>query len=189
MDPTDRALIDGTLAGDLSSFDALMRRHERPVYRVCLLFGRTKENALDLSQEVFMKAYRHLGAFRGGSAFRTWILRIAYNEGLSWARARHRRGDTGGSDALDTLSAAPATAASQERALLDRERALILTRKIGELNPRQRMAITLRYFRQMPLREIADVLQCSEGNVKNMLFRSVRKLRDSLAGSGLEEWT
>ncbi|HXI03842.1 MAG TPA: sigma-70 family RNA polymerase sigma factor, partial [Candidatus Saccharimonadales bacterium] len=72
---------------------------------------------------------------------------------------------------------------------LDQERALILTRKIGELNPRQRMAITLRYFRQMPLKEIADVLQCSEGNVKNMLFRSVRKLRDSLAGSGLEEWT
>ena len=185
MDRTDRALIDEALAGRLESFDALMQRYERLVYRVSALYGGTRENALDISQNVFLNCFRHLPAFRGDSAFKTWLLRIAYNEGLNWVRTRQRHGQT---EALDAKSALLSDGPAQERDLVAQERRSVLMQKLDELNPRQRTAITLRYFRQMPLREIADVLECSEGNVKNMLFRSVRKLRQSMAGSGIEGW-
>lgn len=189
MERTDRALIEETLAGELSSYDELMRRYERAVYRVCLLYGGSKENALDISQNVFLKCYRSLEAFRGDSTFKTWLTRIAYNEGLNWLRTRKRKGEH---EELDEHAAGrfPETASlpGQERELMERERKTILFQKLDELNPRQRTAVTLRYFKQMPVREIAQVLQCSEGNVKNMLFRSVRKLRQALAGSGIEEW-
>jgi RNA polymerase sigma-70 factor (ECF subfamily) len=185
LDRTDRALIEESLAGRLESFDALMQRYERLVYRVSVLYGGNRENALDISQNTFLKCYRHLRAFRGDSAFKTWLLRIAYNEGLNWVRSRQRHGETEELDAESTpLPGAPAP----ERDLVAQERRTALMQKLDELNPRQRTAVTLRYFRQMPLREIADVLECSEGNVKNMLFRSVRKLRQSMAGSGIEGW-
>lgn len=190
MDRTDAALIRETLAGELSSFDELMRRHESLVYRVGLLYGGTKENALDITQNVFLRCYRSLASFRGDSAFRTWLLRIAYNEGIGWVRSRGRRAarEAPGEAAVD-VARGEAGRLPQERDLMEKERRSILMRKLDELNPRQRTAVTLRYFRQMPLREIAEVLQCSEGNVKNMLFRSVRKLRESLEGSGIEGWT
>ncbi len=189
MEREDRVLIEETLAGRLESFDALMRRYEGLVYRVCLLYAGRKDEALDLTQEVFLKVWRSLGSFRGDSAFRTWLLRIAYNEGLTCVRSRSRRKDADGGGEIDELPAASAQASSQEKDLMARERRTILFEKLDELNPRQRTAVTLRYFRQMPLSEIATVLDCSEGNVKNMLFRSVRKLREALAGSGIEGWT
>ncbi len=194
MEREDRALIEEALAGRLESFDALMRRHEGLVYRVCLLYAGRKDEALDLTQEVFLKVWRSLGSFRGDSAFRTWLLRIAYNEGLTWIRTRGRRWgkEDLGVTPIDEIEARvpdSGAAPSQERRLMEHERRTILLEKIEELNPRQKTAVTLRYFKQMPLSEIATVLECSEGNVKNMLFRSVRKLRESLAGSGIEGWT
>ncbi len=189
MEREDRALIEETLAGRLESFDVLMQRYEGLVYRVCLLYAGRKDEALDMTQEVFLKVWRSLGSFRGDSAFRTWLLRIAYNEGLTWVRSRGRRRDSESVEEIDENSAAANPGPSQERELMVRERRTILFEKLDELNPRQRTAVTLRYFKQMPLSEIATVLDCSEGNVKNMLFRSVRKLRQALAGSGIEGWT
>lgn len=189
MDPTDRALIDATLAGELSSYDQLMRRYERLVYRISLFYGRTRENAMDISQNVFLKCYRSLPSFRGDSAFKTWLLRIACNEGLAWVRAGGRRSAHETPGAGMPIVREESTEALQEKEILDMERKSMLVEKLGELNPRQRTAVTLRYLQQRPVREIAEALQCSEGNVKNMLFRSVRKLRDALQQSGIEEWT
>ena len=182
MDRPDNVLVAEALRGRLESFDEIMRRHERIVYRVAFLYGGSRESALDISQNAFIKAYQALRSFRGESSFRTWLLRIVENEGLGWARSQARRDRQ-----LEPVPVEPAAPAAQEVRLLSRERRRILDRKIAELNPRQRLAVTLRYFRQMPLSEIAGVLQCSENHVKNVLFRSVRKLRQSLAGSGLEE--
>lgn len=183
MKRTDRDLIEETLDGKLQSFDELMQRYERLVYRVALLYGRSRENALDICQNAFLKAYRHLDTFRTESSFKTWLLRITYNQGMDWVRSQNRRRETG---PLESDEVGPAEEAAQESGVLSQEKRWLLVQKMNDLNPRYRLAVTLRYFRQMPLREIAAVLECSEGHVKSMLFRSVRKLRESLAGSGIE---
>lgn len=187
MKRTDRDLIEEILGGRPESYDELMQRYEKLVYRVALLYAGTRENALDISQNVFLKAYRSLEGFRAEASFRTWLLRIAYNEGVDWVR-RHR-GDAAG-EPLEPEGHLPAPLTdrpAQEARVLSRERRWLLVQKIGELNTRQRLAVSMRYFRQMPLREIALVLQCNENHVKNILFRGVRRLQQSLAGTGIEE--
>ena len=185
MKRTDRDLITETLGGRLQSFDELMQRYERLVYRVALLYGHSRENALDICQNAFLKAYRHLSTFRTEASFKTWLLRITYNEGMDWVRGQRRRRETG---PLESEETGQVEKAGQEARVLSREKRWLLIQRLNDLNPRYRLAVNLRYFKQMPLREIAAVLECSEGHVKSMLFRSVRKLRESLAGSGIEEY-
>src|SRR5262245_29816498 len=75
----DHALVRQYLAGDMRAFDALMIRHERQVYRACYRFVNKREDAMDLAQEVFIKAFENLASFRWESSFKTWIYRIAMN--------------------------------------------------------------------------------------------------------------
>lgn len=179
MTSTDEQLIDQALAGDLSSFDELMRRYERLVFKVAHGFGGSRENALDITQAVFLKAFRRLGSFRRESQLKTWLLRITYREGIDWKRRESSRLDAAPLD--DTILATPVTAADQKADLLEREKKEQLLASFRCLNDKQRLAVTLRYFESSPIKEIAAVLQASEGVTRNLLFRSLRKLRDHLA--------
>ena len=180
MDLTDSLLIKKTLEGSLECFDVLMLRHERDVYRTVGGFGRSREDALDICQVVFLKVYRNLRSFDGRSSFRTWLMRIAVNEGLNWVRSQQRTTASRIEPAqLETAVAAPGE--SQEEALLAKERRRLIVRHMAELKPRNRLAVTLRYFQDMSIREIAEILECSEDVVRNTLFRSVRKLKQVLA--------
>ena len=178
MSTSDEALVQETLAGRLEAFDELMKRYERMVFKLAWGFARNRQDALDLTQQVFMKAYRSLRSFRQDANLRTWLMRIAYNEGVSWLRQKGRTAD-GDGESLDLLPI-PGT---QEQQLLSREREQLIERELGKLNERYRLAITLRYRQGLPIEEIAAVLQCSEGTTKSMLFRGVRALRDALAGA------
>jgi RNA polymerase sigma-70 factor (ECF subfamily) len=177
--PSDDELVAAARRGENAAFDALMRRHERLVYQVVAGFGRgrhDREEALDLCQTVFLKAFRSLGAFRGESSFRTWLLRIAHHEGLNRERTHGRR--PAGVE-LDEAGAEPALVAppEQESALLERERSGRLARALAGLQGRYRTAIVLRYRDGFAIREIAQVLAVSENLTKNILFRGVRQLR------------
>ncbi len=179
MTSTDEQLIDQALAGDLCAFDELMQRYERLVFKVAHGFSGSRENALDITQTVFLKAFRQLGSFRRKSQLKTWLLRITYREGMDWKRReRTHRDHTSLDDATPTP---PAIDADQATDLLDREKRELLLGSLHCLTDKQRLAVILRYFESLPIREIAAVLRASEGVTRNLLFRSLRKLRDHLA--------
>jgi RNA polymerase sigma-70 factor (ECF subfamily) len=177
---SDQEIITAILGGDAAAFEGLMRRYERIVFKVASSFGNGREDALDISQSTFMKAYRSLGSFRHDSNFKTWLLRIAYNEGINHIR---RFAPDKNHTVIDEEMSALHVGATQEKELIDNENASRVRRGLQTLNERHRLAVVLRYLQGLPIAEIADVLRCSEGMVKNILFRGVRTLRKAVAES------
>ena len=174
METVDEVLIEKTLAGSLECFDVLMQRYQKDVFAVARGYTRSVDDALDICQNVFLKVYRKLDTFAGRSSFKTWLVSITNREGLNWVRTRSRKDPTNLVD-LESLSAA--SGHDQESVILEDERLQRVLDGLQVLNQRSRLAVILRYFRDMPIREVAEVLECSEGVARNMLFRSVRKLR------------
>lgn len=177
---TDEKLVEAARAGELEAFDLLMRRYERLVYKVASGFESGREDALDLTQNVFLKAFRALATFRADSSFKTWLLRIAHHEGLNARRTRLRK-PTG--DALPEGAAELGSPPDQEDRLLEADRRGVLSRALAALHGRYRMAIVLRYQNGLAIREIAAVLETTEPMTKNLLFRGVRQLRRALEES------
>jgi len=177
---TDLDLIDEIRAGSQAAFDQLMRRHESFVYRVAYSYTGEQESALDISQNVFIKVHRKLDAFHGRSTFRTWLARVTQNESLSWLRSQKRHSDHAEISPMNSPSCEP----SQEKSLVREQRSRDLLGEVHQLNPKQRQAVLLRYFDKMPVRDIGDVLECSEGQVKSLLFRGLEQLRKRLPRQG-----
>ena len=178
LEQSDQDLIDATLAGDPGAYDILMKRYERLVFKVAYGFGRNREAALDITQNALLKAYNGLGTFRRGSQFKTWLDRIAYNEGINWRRSQRRHEE--GREAIESEDRF-SVGGGQESELIRQERQDRIRKELRHLKSNHRLAVTLRYFEGMSVREVAKVLRCSEGTVKSILFRSVRHLRDALA--------
>ena len=176
MQFSDEALIVEIRSGSKSAYGQLMERYERLVFSIAVSVVRNTDDALDISQNVFLKAYQKLDLYTGKGAFKAWLARIAHNESISWLRQQRRHEDI---DDL-TPNIAPSVAPDQELQVVKDERWKILSAEIGRLNPKQQIALTMRYFQGMPIRDIAGVLECSEGNVKSLLFRGVDKLRNQL---------
>jgi RNA polymerase sigma-70 factor (ECF subfamily) len=168
----DDELVSEIIDGRIEAFEELMVRHQRLVYNIAFGCTQNREDALDLSQVVFLKAFEHLGSFRSEGSFRSWLARIAYNESINWIRKQSRE------SLVEELpeSAAPGTP-GQESRLLSRETRALLMEGMGKLHPRYRLAISMRYFEGMSLKEIAESQDCSVGMVKNTLFRSLRQLQ------------
>lgn len=178
MDLDDQELVQRARSDRRAGFDPLIQRYERLVYKVCSLYGPTREDTLDITQNVFLKAFRKLDGFRGESAFKTWLLRIAHHEGVNWIRSHRKHADH---DDLETVAARLVSRAPQEEETWTHELRDLLQGELENLGHRSRLAISLRYFQQMRVREIAEILETSEGTVRSMLFRSLRKLRDTMA--------
>ncbi len=176
MDFSDEDLIQGARAGSSGAFETLMRRYERLVFKIAWSYVHQRESALDVSQEVFIKAFRKLHTYRGSGSFKGWLLRIAHRESTNWLRRNRRHRDQEELTADHHASQPP----HQEADLLARENQQRLLSELAQLNPRQQLAVSLRYFESMPVRNIATVLETSEGAVKNILFRSLSKLRDRM---------
>jgi RNA polymerase sigma-70 factor (ECF subfamily) len=174
LDKSDAALIEETLMGNLRAFDSLMERYERLVYKVALSYGGERQNALDITQNVFLKAYENLASLRSDAKFKSWIVRITYHESVNWLR-RNRRASR--EEEFEENFNLAGDVRNQERTLLEKESATILLQCMGRLNPKHRMVVGLRYFEGLPIAEIASVMRCSEGLVKNILFRSIQKMR------------
>ena len=86
----DFELINKTLAGDLFAYDELMKRYEELVYKVCYGFGKNRENTMDITQNVFLKVYQKLSSFKNKSLFKSWLIKISYNEGVNWVRKNQK---------------------------------------------------------------------------------------------------
>ena len=174
---TDLQLVQNTLDGRLNAFDELMQRYQKLVYSVAFGFGKTKENAMDISQNVFLKVYEKLHTFKGDAEFKSWLMRVTYNEGVNWVR-KNKKSNL--EEPLEKIEPYIKFDLTDEDEFIAKEHKLELIKCLFNLNTRYRLAVVLRYFENKSIKEIAAVLDCSEGVVKNMLFRSIQKLKTSL---------
>jgi len=183
----EHELIRRAQGGDLEAFCRLAKSYERRVYSLALHYCRDAHDAEDLSQEVWLKAFRSLGGFRFQSGFYTWLRQILVNSFLN-----HRRSETMTRDSEKTAIRFESIEAAEGAAPLplvaegvedEFERRLLVervTQALGELSPQQRLIFLLKHREGMTCREIAESFGCSTGAIKKSLFRSLLKLRSSL---------
>jgi RNA polymerase sigma-70 factor, ECF subfamily len=172
----ERAAIEACLQGDASAFDVLVIRHQKSIQRVCYRFTGNTEDAADLTQEVFVKAYRSLPRFRGTSAFSTWLYRIAVNACLSFKAARKNRTEEWDED-HDIVAEGP----SAEESLDSRMNAATLRRALDTLPEKQRVTVIMKVLEERTHGEVAEILGSNVGTVKANLFFAIRNLRKLLA--------
>ena len=168
----DHALIKECLAGKTGAFDVLVERHRRNVYQLCYRFAGNHEDASDLAQDVFIRAYRALGGFKGRAAVGTWLYRIAVNLCLNRASVRSPV-----TEPLQGREHADTRGEMADVALLRAERAAEIRAAIARLPRRQRAALVLRVYHDLPHDQIARILGSSVGAVKANFFHALGNLR------------
>jgi RNA polymerase sigma-70 factor, ECF subfamily len=171
----DRTLVDACRSGRREAFDVIVERHQRQVYQLCYRFAGNHEDASDLAQDVFIRAYRGLHSFKGQSAFSTWLYRIAVNVCLNRVGAR--------SQTWTTLDAADQADTREERAdarILRGERAAEVRAAIARLPKKQRAALILRVYHDLPHDQIAAIVGSSVGAVKANFFHALANLKKLL---------
>ena len=175
-DPADdTALVEAARAGDTTAFDTLVTRHRRTVYQVCYRFVNHHEDASDLTQDTFVRAWKALGTFRGQARFSTWIYRIAVNVSLNRVSLKTPHTDAVDFDLVaDVREPAPGAA-------IDRQQRQAMVRKaVQSLPPRQRTALILRTYHDLSHQEVADIVGTSVGAVKANVFHALANLKKRL---------
>ncbi len=173
---TDDALIARVQRGEKAAFDVLVLRYQHRIVKLVGRYVRNPADALDVAQEVFIKAYRAMGNFRGESAFYTWLYRIAINTAKNHLAARSRRpkevdltGPDGEPLAIDDLQADDET---PEKVMLVAEIKATILRTMAALPEDLRTAITLREIDGMSYEDIATAMDCPIGTVRSRIFRA-----------------
>jgi RNA polymerase sigma-70 factor (ECF subfamily) len=168
-------LVEACLAGESGAFDVIVERHRRSVYQLCYRFVGNHEDASDLSQDVFLRAYRGLRSFRGQASLATWLYRIGVNVCLNRVGAK-----TPPREAIEDDRFIDMRSESQSDRMLRDERAVRVRRAIAELPRKQRATLILRMYHEMSHQEIADVLGSSVGAVKANFFHALGNLKKLL---------
>jgi RNA polymerase sigma-70 factor (ECF subfamily) len=174
---TDLALVEACLAGRRDAFDLIVQRNQRQVYQLCYRFVGNHEEASDLAQDVFLRAYRGLRGFKGNAALATWLYRIAVNVCLNRVSA------TAKAPKLATIDAADPADHRAERAdtmLVRGERAAEVRAAIARLPNKQRAALILRVYHELPHEQIAGILGSSVGAVKANFCHALANLKKLL---------
>ena len=180
---TESALIDACLAGRPGAFDLVVERHQRSVYHLCCRFVGNHEDASDLSQDVFLRAYRGLRGFRGGSSLATWLYRIGVNVCLNRVSAKTPL--DGMTESVDDQQYIDTRSESAPERLIKQQRGARVRAAIAALPRKQRATLILRIYHEMSHQEIADVLGSSVGAVKANFFHALSNLKKQLASEAL----
>jgi RNA polymerase sigma-70 factor (ECF subfamily) len=184
MEGSDAAAVARARAGDREAFRVLVEKHSRNVFRLAFRMMRNEEDAEDVVQETFLKAYRNLHRFAGRSEFSTWVHAIASNCALDLLRRRVPREERTRPLEAEALEAA-ASDSTPERVLFGSEVGSQVARSLDRLTVMERSAFVLRHFEGRSIAEIGRTLGVRSGAAKNCVFRAVAKLRrdlGSLAG-------
>jgi RNA polymerase sigma-70 factor, ECF subfamily len=169
----DREAVEAVQRGDRAAFDGLVERYQRDIYRLCYRYVNDPQDANDMAQEVFLKAYKAVGRFRGDSSFSTWLYRIAVNTCLNFRSSRRPQGEEL-SDALpDRQAGALARMEEDERA--ERVRAAV-----SRLPEKQRATLILKIYHELTHEEVAGIVGASVGTVKANLFHALGNLKKML---------
>ena len=184
MPQTDAATVALARDGDSEAFRALVERHGRAVYRLAHRMTGNAQDAEDVVQETFLKAYKQLGRFESRANFGTWLHRIAVNCSIDLIRSRPHREAAHDSGDLEQLGAAPVIQESgqktPERLMLSTEVYERVTAAMTGLSAMERAAFVLRHFEGQSIEEISRGLGLKVNAAKHSIFRAVRKMRTAL---------
>lgn len=185
---TEQELVRRAQDGDQAAFEQLVRDNEKRIYNLALRMVGDPEDALDLSQEAFLNAWKGLAAFKGDSSFSTWIYRLTSNACLDFLRSKKRRQSTVGSAlSLDDEDAPPPPADSRQHPheqLERKERTQALHRAMQALPDHHRQVLVMRELSGLSYQEISDVLSLDMGTVKSRLTRARVALKKLLQADG-----
>jgi len=177
MRKDEESLVRRFQKGEEKAFNELVLKYKEKVFDMILKMVRNKEDAKDLSQETFVRAYHGLKNFRGESSFFTWITRIALNLSINFAKREKFRSFI---SFLDLKKPILVVNSSPEGVMKD-EMIQAIDEAVLSLPARQRMVFMLRHYQKYPFKKIAEILGKSEGGVKSNYFHAIRKLRKYLA--------
>lgn len=184
----ERQIIQKAAAGNSFAFEQLVQKYQSQVYRLCFRMTGNPEDAADLTQEAFLKAWNHLASFQFEAAFSTWLYRLTSNACLDFLRSAKRRthvsmtmeNEEGEEQALEVMDPQPLP----EETAIQREQQALVRHAIGQLEPEQRQILTLRVVNDLSYTEIAKIMCLKEGTVKSRLSRAREALRKKLEQIG-----
>ncbi len=179
MDISDEELVSRVLAGSRESFSLLVQRYQRPVYNLMYRYTRSGEEAADLTQEVFLRAYEKLGQYRPGHSFFSWLYALASNRAGDWYRKNGRR--IRNEHQMRLEGNPPARVSGQEEKLEKKQQLELLEILLDRLPVRTREILLLRYRQERPVKEIAAIFDCSESAVKMRISRGLQQLQAMVA--------
>lgn len=182
--PDDLALARKAQAGDLQAFEELVRAYRNDVFALSYHFVRNREEAWDISQEVFIKAFRSLKHFRGEASFKSWLLRITANQCKD--QLKKRRLDTVSfEEAIQTD--APGAELGPARQSEAHELGAAIEKAVASLPVKHRTAFILREMEGLSYQEMAEAMDCNLGTVMSRLHHARKKLQEALRGMGVVE--
>jgi RNA polymerase sigma-70 factor (ECF subfamily) len=184
MDATEAAaVLDRARQGDSEAFRALVEQHSRSVFRLAFRMTGNEQDAEDVVQESFLRAYRQLGRFESRANFGTWLYRIVSNCSVDLMRSKQARHDQVRGDSLDegTVDLPAADVPGPERMAQSAEIERRVQDALRELSPLERAAFTLRHYEGRSIDEISATLGLGTSAAKHSVFRAVKKLRLALA--------
>lgn len=181
MTESETELIQRAQAADADAFAQLAARYERRIYSLALHYSHDAQDAEDLSQEVWLRAYRAIATFKGESGFYTWIRRITINCFLNQKRSTFARWRVALTDwSTDSHDRPVIPAINHELALHNKILVTKVMRALAQLTPRQRLIFVLKHQEGMTYEEIAQAVGCSTGTAKKAVARALAKLREQL---------
>ncbi|MGB9382003.1 MAG: sigma-70 family RNA polymerase sigma factor [Candidatus Binatus sp.] len=184
QDGDEAELIERSRKGDSEAFGVLVERYQRRVVGVALAVVHNQDDAIELAQETFVRAYENLSKFESRSSFSTWLYRIAANLAIDFWRREGRHVVLRGEDAENEIGKLPTTAGDSFKEVSRSELSARLKQALEELTPEHRAVILLREVEGMSYDEISDVLQCPRGTVMSRLHYARTHLRNILKDVG-----
>lgn len=182
----DMALVHACKRGEVNAFEALVKRHERKLFRVAQHVTQNREDAQDVVQEAFLRAFRNLHQFREDSQFSTWLVRITINQSLMKVRKPHRKKEVAIEQDLDTEAGEPTIEAvdwapNPEQRYQVSELREILIKELNKLRPSLSLVFVLRDIEGLSTEQTSEVLGLSEAAIKARLMRARLQLRQQLS--------
>ncbi len=190
MVATDEELVARSMAGDADSFNQLVLRWERPIYALAYRVIGRDEDARDVAQETFLRAFRALPGFKGQAKFSSWLYRIALNLCRDWIRRKKRTPLVEMPEGVDIaeLAAEQGPVESIEDLVARKEMSRIVAEGMTLLPEEQRTAIVLKEYHGLTFQEIADLQGCPLSTVKTRLYQGLTVLRGHLESQGMTSY-
>ncbi len=187
MTKEENNLILAAQKGDRAAFEELIYRYDKNVLGIAYSFIKNNEDAKDIYQEVFLRVFKGINNFEFRSEFSTWLFRITTNVCLTYRSQKKKFAYTSLDDEPDadeseqrSLSELLSDGAATDSKALNSEVSAKIENGIEKLSPQQKLVFTLKHYQGYKIKEIASIMNCSEGTVKNYLFIATQKMRDHL---------
>lgn len=188
MPSSDEELVTLSQGGDLDSFNQLVLRWERPIYALAYRVIGREEEARDVAQETFLRAFRAIKGFKGQAKFSSWLYRITLNLCRDWIRKERRAPVSQAPEGIDIIElAGEATPSESIEDLVGRKQlGLAVSKAMATLPEEQRTAIILKEYHGLTFQEIADLLDCPLSTVKTRLYQGLSVVRKQLESAGVD---